>query len=95
MPAAPLAACGDDRKRLCSTFVGNPSEMQKCMMMHRTEWSAACAAAASKGRTNTGDGSRRAKCAECVQAKYMQRKDEHKNAAPAELKRCMRGEPMD
>jgi hypothetical protein len=93
--AAPIAACANDRKRLCSPFIGNPSEMQKCIKAHRTEWSASCAAATSKGRANAGDGSRRAKCAEYVQLKYLQRKGAHKNAAPAELKRCMHGEPMD
>ena len=46
---APLAACASDRKRLCGTFIGRPSAVQKCMIAHCTELSAGCAAAPQKG----------------------------------------------
>ena len=65
--AAMKAACAGDRQRLCKAFVGNPSEMQKCMQAHRAEWSANCAAGAPHGtdvaahktaatRSSKGDG---------------------------------------
>ena len=47
--AAMKAACAGDRQRLCHAFVGNPSDMQKCMQAHRAEWSANCAAEAPHG----------------------------------------------
>src|SRR5579862_1926530 len=96
--AAPLAACANDRKKLCGTFIGSPSEMQKCMIAHRSEWSPDCAAAAPGRRSNSGDGSRRAKCAEHVQLKYLPQNggnaSDHRYAAPQELRRCMHGEAM-
>ena len=97
VPAAPLTACANDRKKLCGTFIGSPSEMQKCMIAHRAEWSPNCAAAAS-GRGTAGVGSRRAKCAEHVQSKYLPQNggtaSDHRFAAPEELRRCMHGEPV-
>jgi hypothetical protein len=97
--AAMRSACAGDRTRLCNSFVGKPSEMQNCMRAHRAEWSAGCAGAAPKGQANAGDGGRRAKCAAYVQWKYLPQNGgsamEHRHAAPAELRRCMQGEPMD
>jgi hypothetical protein len=96
--AAPLAACAKDRTKLCGAFIGSPSEMQKCMIAHRSEWSPNCAAAAPGRRANAGDGSRRAKCAEHVQSKYLPQNggsaSDHRFAAPQELRRCMHGEPV-
>jgi hypothetical protein len=100
--AAPqLAACANDRQRLCNDFIGKPSEMQRCMRTRRAEWSEACALAV-KGRSGETTkvsqtrGDRRAQCAAYVQAKYLQMKGvDHQYAARAELKRCMQGEPMD
>jgi len=40
--------CGPDRERLCGAFSGNPSEMQKCMIAHRAEWSPQCRRSAHK-----------------------------------------------
>ena len=109
-------ACAGDRQRLCSAFVGNQSEMQKCMQAHRAQWSANCAAAAphaaiAAGKTTTGGlnksggvppkGSgvtlpRHDKCIAYVQAKYFtQNGIAHRTEAPAELRRCMHGEPID
>jgi len=47
------AACAGDRQRLCSAFVGNQNDMQRCMSAHRSEWSSRCQAAAE---TQTGPG---------------------------------------
>jgi hypothetical protein len=117
--AAMKSACAGDRTRFCNSFVGKPSEMQKCMQAHRAEWSNGCKAAA-EGNTSlkankVSQGgcaaevnghcltaaklNRHEQCAAYVQWKYLPQNGgsgmDHRHSAPAELRRCMQGEPMD
>jgi len=72
------AACAGDRQRLCSAFVGKPSDMQKCMSAHRGEFSDGCKAVTSGGpKAAASDGSTKA---EPTRAELMRMSKERRQA---------------